>query len=106
MGSAWLDQHNLKDAEQFWDVVQQHTNVKAVLCGHVHQDMNRNHHGVQVMATPSTCVQFKPNSNDFAVDTLSPGWREIELHQDGTVTTQVRRLPNGQFSPDFDAGGY
>ena len=106
VGSAWLDQHNLKDADQFWDVVQQHTNVKAVLCGHVHQDMNRDHYGVQVMATPSTCVQFKPNSDDFAVDTLSPGWREIELHQDGTVSTQVRRLPDGQFLPDFEAAGY
>lgn len=106
VGSAWLDQHSLKDSEQFWDVVNKHPNVRAILCGHVHQDMNREHCGVQVMATPSTCVQFKPNSDDFALDTLTPGWRELILKEDGQLETQVKRLPKGSFSPDFDAEGY
>lgn len=106
VGSAWLDQHTLKDSESLWSVVERHSNVKALLCGHVHQDMDVEHYGVKVMATPSTCVQFKPNSNDFALDKTSPGWRELELHSDGTVTTQVKRLPNGVFQPDFNASGY
>jgi len=106
VGSAWLDQHTLKDSEQFWDVVKQHNNVQGVLCGHVHQDMNRMHLGARVMATPSTCVQFKPNSDDFALDTLSPGWRELELKSDGTIETKVKRLSCGGFSPDFNAEGY
>ncbi|MDN3699481.1 3',5'-cyclic-AMP phosphodiesterase [Vibrio sp. 03-59-1] len=106
VGSEWLDQHTLKDAEQFWNVVDQHQNVRGVLCGHVHQDMNRDHHGVQVMATPSTCVQFKPNSNDFALDSQSPGWRELELHLDGSIETQVNRLSDGRFLPDFNSDGY
>ncbi len=106
VGSAWLDQHTLKDSEAFWDIIQLHSNVKAVLCGHVHQNMERTHLGVKVMATPSTCVQFKPNSNDFALDKMSPGWRELELHADGTLTTEVKRLPNGMFQPDFGASGY
>lgn len=52
VGSAWLDQHTLKESERFWDVVAKHSNVKAILCGHVHQDMNRIHLGARVMATP------------------------------------------------------
>jgi len=106
VGSAWLDQHTLKDSESFWEVVKRHKNVKAVLCGHVHQNMDRMESGVRVMATPSTCVQFKPNSNDFALDKMSPGWRELELHRDGSVTTEVKRLPHGMFQPDFNANGY
>ena len=106
VGSRWLDQHTLKDAHHFWEVVEKHSNVKAVLCGHVHQDMNVLYQGVRVMATPSTCVQFKPNSDDFALDTLSPGWRELELHSDGQLSTQVKRLPNGSFQPDFNSAGY
>ncbi len=106
VGSAWLDQHSLKDVDDFWGVVGQHSNVKAVLCGHVHQDMNVIHHGVQVMATPSTCVQFKPNSDDFALDAKSPGWRELELHANGELTTQVKRLAAGSFQPDFNSAGY
>jgi Icc protein len=106
VGSAWLDQHALKDSDEFWRIVTQASNVKAIVCGHVHQDMNREHHGVQVIATPSTCVQFKPNCNDFALDRLSPGWREFELHSNGTLVTCVKRLVNGLFQPDFTANGY
>lgn len=106
VGSAWLDQHSLKDADEFWSIVEQHSNAKAVLCGHIHQDLDRERSGVRVMATPSTCVQFKPQSNEFALDTQSPGWRELELFADGRVETQVHRLPSGSFRPDFSADGY
>lgn len=106
VGSQWLDQHALKDSSDFWNVVQQHPNVKAVICGHVHQCMEKEFAGVKVMATPSTCIQFKPNSNEFALDPLSPGWREIQLHADGEISTQVKRLANGKFLPDFTANGY
>lgn len=106
VGSAWLDQHTLKDAENFWDVIEKHNNVSAVLCGHVHQDMQVKRGHTTVIATPSTCVQFKPNSDDFALDNLSPGWRELTLHSDGTFETQVHRLSDGQFQPDFNSAGY
>ncbi len=106
VGSAWLDQHTLKDSDALWDVIAKHSNVKAILCGHVHQDMVKDHNGVLVMATPSTCVQFKPNSDDFALDNQSPGWREINLNPDGSVDTVVKRLGDGQFLPDFSADGY
>ncbi|NMV27988.1 3',5'-cyclic-AMP phosphodiesterase, partial [Vibrio parahaemolyticus] len=48
VGSAWLDQHTLKDAEAFWQVVERFDNVKGILCGHVHQDMNVLHKGIRV----------------------------------------------------------
>lgn len=106
VGSAWLDQHTLKDADQFWQVVERHANVRAIICGHVHQDMHKTHRGAAVIATPSTCVQFKPNSDDFALDTCSPGWRELELHADGSFDTRVKRLEEGLFTPNFDSNGY
>ncbi|MGF1697699.1 3',5'-cyclic-AMP phosphodiesterase [Vibrio lamellibrachiae] len=106
VGSAWLDQHTLKDSEQLWQILDKHQNVKAILCGHVHQDMDKEVNGVRVIATPSTCIQFKPNSDDFALDRCSPGWRELDLHADGQLVTKVQRLPNDSFLPDFTAGGY
>ncbi|MBA5762234.1 3',5'-cyclic-AMP phosphodiesterase [Vibrio sp. 404] len=106
VGSAWLDQHTLKDSEQFWQIVEQHSNVRAILCGHVHQDMQKERSGATVIATPSTCVQFKPNSDDFALDTCAPGWRELELHSDGRFETRVKRLEEGVFAPNFDSNGY
>jgi Icc protein len=106
VNSAWLDQHSLKDADEFWNVVEKHDNIRAVLCGHIHQELDELHGGVRVLATPSTCVQFKPNSNEFALDIRSPGWRELELREDGSLLTEVKRLANGSFRPDFNAEGY
>ncbi len=63
--------------------------------------------GVRVLATPSTCIQFQPDSNDFALDKLNPGWRYLELMGDGRVLTSISRLQGRCFTPpQFDAGGY
>ncbi|PKF79228.1 3',5'-cyclic-AMP phosphodiesterase [Vibrio sp. vnigr-6D03] len=106
VGSHWLDQHTLKDADDFWSVLSHHQNVEAVLCGHVHQDFDVMYQGVRVVATPSTCVQFKPNSDDFALDNESPGWRMLTLTREGELKLEVGRLSDGEFLPDFSAGGY
>lgn len=105
-GSAWLDQHILKNSDEFWQVIDKYSTVKAVVCGHIHQELDKLVNQVRVLATPSTCVQFKPLCDDFELDDLAPGWREIELHDDGSITTNVKRLPAGQFLPDFNAAGY
>ncbi|WP_407676586.1 3',5'-cyclic-AMP phosphodiesterase [Photobacterium obscurum] len=105
-GSSWLDQHKLHNADGFWQVVDKYPRVKAVLCGHIHQELDRLYHGVRVLATPSTCIQFQPDSSDFALDRQNPGWRYLELTNDGQVLTSVSRLKGEHFSPQFDAGGY
>ncbi|OEF25499.1 3',5'-cyclic-AMP phosphodiesterase [Vibrio rumoiensis] len=106
VGSQWLDKHCLHNSEVFWQVIEQHQNVKGVLCGHVHQDFHQVHLGVEVFTSPSTCIQFKPNSSDFALDKVSPGWRSLTLKSDGSIATQLHRLTGEQFLPDFDAQGY
>ncbi|MBM7037453.1 3',5'-cyclic-AMP phosphodiesterase [Vibrio ulleungensis] len=106
IGSAWLDQHTLRNSSELWEVINRHSNVKGLLCGHVHQDFDQLHSGVRVIATPSTCAQFKPNSNDFALDNVAPGWRRLSLLENGQIETHVHRLEAGRFVPDFDAEGY
>jgi Icc protein len=58
------------------------------------------------LATPSTCVQFKPHCSNFTLDTISPGWRTLELFADGTLQTQVCRLQGNRFHPDTASEGY
>ncbi len=106
VGSAWLDQHCLKDADDFWKIIQSAPHVQGVVCGHVHQDKTFDYHGVKVISTPSTCVQFEPDSHDFALGSMPPGWRELELHADGRLSTRVQRLAEGTFMPDFSSDGY
>ncbi|MCQ1060638.1 3',5'-cyclic-AMP phosphodiesterase [Photobacterium sp. DNB23_23_1] len=105
-GSSWLDQHQLHDSEPFWQVIGRYPQVKAILCGHIHQELDRIQQGVRVLATPSTCIQFQPDSHDFALDQKSPGWRYLVLHSNGQLDTQVCRLEGHDFTPNFESAGY
>jgi Icc protein len=92
VGSPWLDRLALLDPQGFFRVVDRHDHVRAVVCGHVHQDFDTLHRGVRYLTTPSTCMQFRPRSAEPAVDARPPGFRWLVLHADGTLTTQVHRL--------------
>ncbi len=89
MGSRWLDGVGLDNAAEFLKIVDTHTNVKGILWGHVHQASDRRRNGVLLMSTPSTCAQFLPNSDDFALDSKPPGYRWLTLEPDGNINTHV-----------------
>lgn len=105
-GSAWLDQHNLRNANELAEVLASFKNVKALLYGHIHQQVDSEWLGYQVMATPSTCIQFKADSNTFALDVVQPGWREIDLYADGHIETRVKRIQQASFLPNLQVEGY
>ncbi len=106
VGCAWLDQHNLRNADDLRAILARHGASRVVLSGHVHQGFDQRHQGVRYLASPSTCLQFKPLSDDFALDSMAPGWRALSLYPDGRLSTQVWRLPPDAFVPDFSAKGY
>lgn len=89
MGSHWLDGVALRNADDFLAICDRHENVRGILWGHVHQASDRQRNGVRLMSTPSTCAQFKPASAVFALDTLPPGYRWLDLHADGSISTSV-----------------
>jgi Icc protein len=89
MGSTWLDGVALRDAPAFWSVIDAHASVRAVVCGHVHQAADRTRNNVRFLSTPSTCAQFLPGSDFFALDDRPPGMRWLELHDDGRIETEV-----------------
>ncbi len=90
--SEWIDVKGLKDSEQLRARLAQHDNLRAVLWGHVHQESHRSIDGVEWMSTPSSCVQFKPGSQEFATGTEAPGYRLLDLHADGRIDTRVERV--------------
>jgi Icc protein len=106
IGSHWLDQHALQNQSSFWAVLSEYSQVKGVLCGHVHQAMDKYCHGIKVMSSPSTCIQFKPNSDDFSLDDQNPGWRYVNLLDNGQIETEICRLSGVTFRPKLDAKGY
>ncbi|MFK7829772.1 MAG: 3',5'-cyclic-AMP phosphodiesterase [Congregibacter sp.] len=106
VGCDWLDEQMVSDARDFFAVVERYPQVRGVLWGHVHQQLDRPHGDMQLMCTPSTCVQFLPEQVDFAVDTVAPGYRWMELHPDGRIGTAVVRADSEEFTVDREAGGY
>jgi len=89
MGSTWLDGVALRDAQAFWQIIDAHPEVRGVVCGHVHQASDRMRNRVRFLSTPSTCAQFLPANEFFALDDRPPGMRWIELYDDGSIETEV-----------------
>ena len=108
--SKWLDQVGLANAADFWAVVDQAPQVKAVIHGHVHQNFeatfNTRHSAITVWACPSTCIQFKPLCDTFTLDNLPPGYRWFDLHSNGQINTGISRLTSMPTGVDFDSVGY
>lgn len=106
IGCAWLDGQRVRDADAFFSVLARHRQTRAVLWGHVHQEYSAVRDGLQLLATPSTCVQFAPGSETFRLDEQSPGMRWIELGADGSFATRVERVQGVALDFDRESTGY
>ena len=92
IGSVWIDAHRISNGKELLQTLATYPQVKAYLCGHVHQAFDGEAYGVKLMTTPSTCWQFKAASREFAIDDLPAGWRWLALREDGQINTMVERL--------------
>ena len=102
----WIDKIGLKDNDEFLQIIRRNKNVKCVLWGHVHQEFDQVIDGVRWLASPSSCVQFTPGSKEFSADTQSPGYRYLELYNDGQIETRVHRVDSINFTIDYTIKGY
>lgn len=106
MGCKWLDTQVVASGDRFFATLDRHPKVRAVIWGHVHQEYNGERNGVRLFSVPSTCVQFKPDSEDFAVDKIPPGYRWFDLHANGRIDTGVSRVQGIEFEVDMSVKGY
>lgn len=89
MDSRWLDRVGLRNAGDLFECIERHPQVRVLLWGHVHQAWDSQQDTLRLLATPSTCAQFRPLSNSFALDDRPPAYRRLLLHADGNVDTEV-----------------
>ncbi|MFR0690974.1 3',5'-cyclic-AMP phosphodiesterase [Enterobacterales bacterium AE_CKDN230030158-1A_HGKHYDSX7] len=106
IGSQWMDRIGIYNPERLFAVLDRHPNVRCLLWGHVHQEIDRMRGDVRLLASPSTCVQFTPGSEDFCVDSPAPGYRWLRLLPDGGVETGVSRVTDIEFEVDYSIKGY
>ena len=89
LGSTWLDSVGLRNKETFLERLRTLGRVRLTVFGHAHQAYDDVHEGIRILGTPSTCRQFLPGSDEFAVDEHPPAYRRIALHGDGSIDTEV-----------------
>jgi len=106
MGSRWMDDIGLRNADALFEVLDRHACVKALLWGHVHQEFDRERKGARLLASPSTCVQFEPGQENFQLAMKAPGYRWLQLYADGRIETGVLRVTAVEFRVDEGVTGY
>jgi 3',5'-cyclic AMP phosphodiesterase CpdA len=90
VGCWWLDKDRLRDRGALEGVVRG-GRVRAIACGHVHQEREDGFAGARVFTCPSTAYQFAQGAARPSVASLAPAYRVFEL--DGAeLRTQVIRL--------------
>lgn len=106
VGSRWMDTMALRNPDAFFGLLGQHPQVRAVLCGHIHQRYEGEHNGIRLIGSPSTCVQFIPGQDDFGIDACPPGYRWLSLRTDGGIDTGIGLLPEIPSGLDLASMGY
>jgi 3',5'-cyclic-AMP phosphodiesterase len=105
--STWIDRIMLSNATQLLEIIDQYKNIKAIFCGHVHQETLTTRLNVNYYSTPATCWQFENKSDNFKLATLMPGYRTIDLFADGSFETKVERIDyDATLIPDLKSTGY
>ncbi len=91
--NGYIDKHILTNGEQLLAVLTQNNKVPLLVHGHVHNDYSyqysENNGQLAIKATPATSIQFTKNSTSWQQQDLGPGYRIIEVSQQGEISTQV-----------------
>ncbi len=95
-GSGWQDQIRLANGERFCALIRGYPQVRAVICGHLHQFQRWQLDHIQLFCAPSTVFQFKPGQAQLQQEDdparATPGYSWYRLDADGGVSVEPRWL--------------
>ena len=106
IGCRWMEPIGLRNADALFAMLDRHAQTRAVLWGHIHQEFDQLRNSVRLLASPSTCVQFAPGSEEFQVGSEAPGYRWLRLHANGQLETGISRVTGIHFEVDYSVKGY
>lgn len=101
VGCPWLDKDRIQNGAELLEWLSEHAGVKGMVFGHAHQVIDSAHAHIALLGTPSTCFQFAPCTESFAVDERKPGYRWLWLAADGGMQTEVRRVDDYPLTIDL-----
>ncbi len=95
IGSAVMDAIGVENAAAVLALLERYPQVKAVVCGHIHQAFDQmlggegDRGGIRFLGSPSTCVQLLPQSPTAVWTDELPACRLLRLFADGRIETEV-----------------
>jgi Icc protein len=104
--SPWMDAIIIENRQELLAIVGKYPQVKAITTGHIHQVMDIKTANLRILGAPSTCFQFVPETPEFSVNDTAPGYRLIELYEDGRLESEVVRLPEPLLGLQMNMHGY
>jgi len=99
LGRAWLDRIGLEGKELLQKLMLEEPRIRLACCGHVHHESSHRVGNAEIVTTPSTGLQFSDTSDVPLFVQAPPGYRLIELSDDG-YSTRVVRLPGAGHVPE------
>ncbi len=104
--AGWMDGIGLLNDDDFLAIIDRYSHIRAVVYGHIHQELDFMRGDVRYFCTPSTCIQFKPDVIDFTLDDLNPAYRWFSLFEDGRIDSAIERVVGHEFEVDHSSTGY
>lgn len=89
--SLWLDEIGLQDRDALRSVIRDCPQVRLLCSGHVHQEVASVVESAVALTTPSIGPEFAPRTEQLVVSEGAPGYRVIELMDDGSWWSQTYR---------------
>jgi len=93
INSLWLDEIGMQNGKYILQQLSCFDQLQAIAFGHIHQSWQSQYQHIEILGTPSTCIQFRAGSESYSTDDLSPGYRVFQLHDNGYLSSNVIR-PN------------
>ena len=104
--SPWLDIHITRNFVKIREELSKILNLKLIISGHIHQYTKNIMRDKVFISTPSTSAQFKYSSEEFTLDTINPGYLDLELNEDGTHKLKVLRISGNFGKPEKNPKTY
>ena len=93
--SPWMDGMMIENSDELFSLLNNYPQVKAIICGHIHQELEIQKNNILILGAPSTCFQFKPLCTEYTLDEQQPGYRVLQLSPNGSIKSKVYRLSLG-----------
>ena len=89
IASPWMDTMALDNPDALFAILDRYPQVKGILWGHIHQEFTGIRRGVALYGSPSTCIQFLPQTEQSRIADLAPACRWLKLAPDGGISSHV-----------------